>query len=79
MKNAAEWIVKQITVLCKRVHFQKSFPVVAVGGLFNNKTFFEMVKDGVNSRLAPSEIHFIRPVNSPAEDGLNYARKLFPE
>ena len=77
--KAAEWIVKQITVLCKRVHFQKSFPVVAVGGLFNNKTFFDMVKEGVTGRLAPAEIHFIRPVNSPAEDGLNYARKLFPE
>lgn len=79
IEKAADWIIKQIVVLCKKVDYKEAFPLVAVGGLFNDEQFRKTVEMGVRSQFSQVSIEFLRPVNSPAEDGLVYARKIFQQ
>lgn len=75
--RAAVLLVEQIVALCKKAGFQKKIPVVTVGGLFSDESFRRKVEEGVKDALEGLELCFLRPVGSPAEDGLRYARKLF--
>lgn len=77
--KAAAWIIRQITVLCKKMNYKEAFPVVLVGGLFNNEYFRNAVERGVSSQYTQAPAQFMRPVHSPAEDGLVYARKVFKD
>lgn len=77
--RAATWIIRQITVLCRKVDYKDTFPVVLVGGLFHNEYFRSAVEQGVSSQYTQASVQFMRPVHSPAEDGLIYARKIFKE
>lgn len=74
--QAADIIKRQIVTLCKKVHFKNTFTIVAVGGLFSDHQFYEKVSTGVSKELN-QELVFLRPIDSPAEDGLKYARKIF--
>ncbi|MDO4343681.1 MAG: BadF/BadG/BcrA/BcrD ATPase family protein [Eubacteriales bacterium] len=76
--QAAQLLVEQITALCRKAGFLKRIPIVTVGGLFSDENFCRKVEDGVQRALKEKEISFLKPVGSPAEDGLHYARKLFP-
>lgn len=51
--------------------------MVTVGGLFSDEGFAGQVEAGVRDALKTVKLDFIKPVGSPAEDGLKYARKIF--
>lgn len=78
IQSAAEALIEQIIALCRKAGFRKKIPIVTVGGLFSDESFRKRVEEGVKCALKECEICFLRPEGSPAEDGLRYARKLFP-
>jgi len=79
IRQAAEHLVGLIVNLCTKIKYAGRFTVVLVGGLFSNEEFYKTVKAGVRQLLPDSDIAFRRPENSPAEDGLLFARKRYPE
>lgn len=76
---AAWLLVEQITVLYRKSSLLGQFSIVTVGGLFSDDRFRDLVETGVRKALNTERVQFIRPIGSPAEDGLKYVRKVFPQ
>ncbi|MDD2958347.1 MAG: BadF/BadG/BcrA/BcrD ATPase family protein [Lachnospiraceae bacterium] len=77
IQRATDSLIQQISVICKKMSYKKSFSILMVGGLFNDGDFLQRVKMGITEQFQLQKIEFLRPENSPAEDGLNFAKKLF--
>ena len=77
INKATEYIIEQIVVLCRKVNFTYPFSIVTVGGIFRNESFRQSVIEGVEKKLSDCQLKFLSPVNSPAEDGLQFAQKLY--
>lgn len=78
-QRAAEHLVRLIVSLCNKINYLNRFSIVTVGGLFLNQDFYRNVETGVRQLLPDANIVFCKPINSPAEDGLLFARKRYPE
>lgn len=78
MQSASEHMVSLIVTLCNSMKFSNKFSIVMVGGLFSNKNFYQNVKTSVQQSLQGRDFVFRKPVNSPAEDGLQFALKRYP-
>lgn len=79
IRLAAWLLVDQIVSLYQKAKLTSHFSVVTVGGLFSDDLFRDLVEAGVRQILKSEDIVFMRPIDSPAEDGLKYARKVFPK
>lgn len=77
IRRAAELLVEQIVAVYKKAGLPQEFSMVTVGGLFSDEGFAGQVEAGVRDALKTVKLDFIKPVGSPAEDGLKYARKIF--
>ncbi len=75
--KATAYMIEQIVVLCRKVNFTRPFSIVTVGGIFRNEKFRQNVIKGVKEQLSDCRLQFLSPVNSPAEDGLKFAQKLY--
>lgn len=75
--EAADYMIEQIVALCKKAKLKEPFSIVTVGGIFQNEDFRGRVVCGVREQLPDCQMEFLRPQNSPAEDGLKFARKLY--
>lgn len=81
VSNAAEIISKLVISVYSRLSLKKidQVSIVEVGSLFRDQYFEGKIQQNILSFISPIRVRFLKSASTPAESGIQYAKRLYHE